>query len=156
MWEKPDEIRLNEVGKRILRKELLYPNAELVVRKEKQVDRKTPYTIVEVKSGKIWVNIQYTLSSKLFKEEFKKIPFFKHYEIFHCEYTFCGSRFDFLMKNTKTKEESLVEEKSSTFVKEGKGLFSDAFTKRGAKHVRELKEAMKEDFKSIINFIIKR
>jgi sugar fermentation stimulation protein A len=68
--------------------ELLYPGAELVVRKEKQLDRKTVYTIVGVKSGKIWVNIQSILTNKLFEEEYKKIPFFKNYEIIRREYTY--------------------------------------------------------------------
>ncbi|MHA1420365.1 MAG: DNA/RNA nuclease SfsA [Candidatus Heimdallarchaeaceae archaeon] len=137
-------------------KELLYPNAELVVRKEKQGDRKTPYTVTGVKFENIWVNIQSILSNKLFEKEYKKIPFFKHYEIIRREYSYRSSRFDFLMQNTKTSEEALVEVKSATLVKEGKALFPDAPTKRGVRHVKELREAIQEGFKSIIVFIIKR
>jgi len=137
-------------------KELLYSNAEIMVRKELEKERKTAYTVVGAKYENIWVNIQSTLSNKLFAEEYKKIPFFKHYEILRREYTFGSSRFDFLMKNTKTNEETLVEIKSATLVKEGKALFPDAPTKRGAKHVKELREALQKGFKSVIVFIIKR
>ncbi|MHA1814426.1 MAG: DNA/RNA nuclease SfsA [Candidatus Heimdallarchaeaceae archaeon] len=137
-------------------KKLLYPNAELVVRKEKQGDRKTSYTVTGVKFEDIWVNIQSILSNKLFEEEYKKIPFFKHYEIIRREYTFGGSRFDFLMKNTKTSEEALVEVKSSTLVKNGRALFPDAPTTRGTKHMKELTKALGQGFISIIIFIIKR
>ncbi|MCK5408682.1 MAG: hypothetical protein KAJ30_00325, partial [Candidatus Heimdallarchaeota archaeon] len=69
-------------------KELLYSNAEIIVRKEIGVERKTPYTVVGAKYGNIWVNIQSNLSNRLFEEESKKIPFFKHYEILRREYTF--------------------------------------------------------------------
>ncbi len=136
--------------------ELLYSSAEIMVRKELGTERKTMYTVVGVKYENNWVNIQSILSNKLFEEEFKKIPFFKHYEILRREYTFGSSRFDFLMKNTKTNEEALVEVKSATLVKEGKALFPDAPTKRGARHVTELREALQKSFKSIIVFIIKR
>ena len=68
--------------------ELLYPSAELVIKKEEQLDRKTAYTIVGVKSGKIWVNIQSILTNKLFEEEYKKISFFKNYVILKREYTY--------------------------------------------------------------------
>ncbi len=137
-------------------KELLYSDAEIMVRKELGKERKTPYTVIGAKCENIWVNIQSTLSNRLFEEEYKKIPFFKHYEILRREYTFGSSRFDFLMKNTKTNEETLVEIKSATLVKEGKALFPDAPTKRGARHVKELREAMQEGFKSVIVFMIKR
>ncbi|MBY9001479.1 MAG: DNA/RNA nuclease SfsA [Candidatus Heimdallarchaeota archaeon] len=137
-------------------KELLYPDAEVVVRKEEKAGRKTPYTIVGVKTGKIWVNIQSILTNKLFEEEYKKIPFFKDYEILRREYTYGNSRFDFLLENQITKEQAFLEVKSSTLVKEGRALFPDAPTTRGAKHVKELTKALEEGYGSIIVFVIKR
>ncbi len=137
-------------------KELLHSNAELVVRKENQKDRKTPYTLVGVKTGKIWVNIQSIFTNKLFEEEYKKIPFFKDYKIVRREYTFGNSRLDFLLENQITNKKTLLEVKSSTLVKKGKALFPDAPTTRGTKHVKELTQALKQGFNSIIVFIIKR
>lgn len=136
--------------------ELLYPGVELIVRKEEQLDRKTAYTIVGVKSGKIWVNIQSILTNKLFEEEYKKIPFFKNYEILRREYTYGKSRFDFLLEEQISGGKVLLEVKSSTLVKKGKAFFPDAPTTRGTKHVRELTQALEKGFNSIIVFIIKR
>ena len=50
----------------------------------------------------------------------------------------------------------MLEVKSATLVKNGKALFPDAPTIRGAKHVKELRKALDKNFKSIIVFLVKR
>jgi sugar fermentation stimulation protein A len=137
-------------------KELFLPETELIVRHEEIGDRKTAYTVVGVKSGSIWINIESTFTNKIFEKEYRKILEFEDYEIRKSEYTLGSSRYDFLMINKKTNKEVLVEVKSATLVVNGLALFPDAPTTRGAKHLRGLTEALKSGYESIIVFIVKR
>ncbi|NPD90262.1 MAG: DNA/RNA nuclease SfsA [Asgard group archaeon] len=137
-------------------KELFTPEAELIVRKENKKDRKTAFTVVGIKTGKIWVNIESTFTNRIFEEEYEKLSEFNDYKIEKAEFTFGSSRFDFLMKNKKTNKKALVEVKGATLVNEGLALFPDAPTTRGIKHLRGLTEALKQGYESFIIFIIKR
>jgi sugar fermentation stimulation protein A len=137
-------------------KELFLPEAELIVRHEEKEGRKTAYTVVGVKSGSIWINIESTFSNKIFQNEYRKLAEFKDYEIRRSEYTLGSSRYDFLMINKKTSKEVLVEVKGATLVANDLALFPDAPTTRGVKHLRGLTEALKSGYESIIVFIVKR
>ena len=137
-------------------KELLIPGAEVIVRQEQQVNRKTKYSLVGVKKDDVWVNIDSIFTNTIFKEEFNKIDNFLDYKILRSEYTFGNSRFDFLLENLKTKRRALVEVKGVTLVENGLALFPDAPTTRGTKHVKELAKALKHDFESYIVFVVKR
>ena len=136
--------------------ELLIPKVIVLVRQEEGVKRKTKYTMVGVKKGEIWVNIESIFTNKIFEHEYKKIAFLKDYEILQTEYTFGNSRFDFFMKNTKNNKKTLLEVKGATLVENGHALFPDAPTKRGTKHVRELEKAVREGLEALIVFIVKR
>ncbi|MCG3221667.1 MAG: DNA/RNA nuclease SfsA [Candidatus Heimdallarchaeota archaeon] len=137
-------------------KELFIHEAELIVREENKKDRKTAFTVVGVKTGEIWVNIESTFTNRIFEEEYEKLSVFNDYKIEKAEFTFGSSRFDFLMKNKKTNKEVLVEIKGATLVNEGLALFPDAPTTRGTKHLRGLKEALEYGYEAFIIFIIKR
>ena len=137
-------------------KELLIPDAELLVRKEKKEKRKTAYTVVGVKSRNIWINIESTFTNKIFENEFSKLSDFTDFEITKSEYTLGSSRYDFLMINKKTGKEVLVEIKGATLVVDDLALFPDAPTTRGVKHLRGLSEALNLGYESIIVFIVKR
>jgi sugar fermentation stimulation protein A len=136
--------------------ELFLPDAELIVRKETKKDRKTTFTVVGIKTGEIWVNIESTFTNKIFEEEFAKLPEFKNYIIEKSEFTLGSSRIDFLLKNKITGRKALAEIKGATLVVDGLALFPDAPTTRGSKHLRELREALKSGYESYIVFIIKR
>ncbi len=137
-------------------KELLVPDAHVLVRHEDGSKRKTKFTMVGVKKGEIWVNIESTFSNKIFQQVYKEIPSLKKYEIIKSEYVFGNSRIDFLMKNTETNEEVLLEVKGVSLVKDGHALFPDAPTARGTKHVKELEKAAKSGWETIIVFIVRR
>jgi len=137
-------------------KELLIPKVVVLVRQERGTKRKTKYTMVGVKKGEIWVNIESIFTNKIFEYEYKKIPSLKAYEILQTEYTFGNSRFDFLMRNTQSNKKTLLEVKGATLVENGHALFPDAPTKRGTKHVRELEKAVREGLEAFIVFIVKR
>ena len=65
------------------------------------------------------------------------------------------SRFDFLLQSPK-KRPLLVEVKSVTLCIGGIGLFPDAPTQRGARHVRELKQVSSSGLDAMIVFIAQR
>ncbi len=137
-------------------KELLIPRAEVMVQKHSNPARKTRFSLVGVKTGNIWVNINSILTNRLFQEEYQNIPMFKNYQIIRSEYPIENSRFDFLMQDLETNQEALVEVKSVTLVEDGTALFPDAPTLRGTKHVTELRELLTKGYQSYVVFIIKR
>jgi len=137
-------------------KELLVPNAEVILIESSNQNRKTQFSLIGVKTGNIWINIDSMISNRLFNEEYQKIAFFRDYEIIRSEYTFGKSRFDFFMRNIRTNKQALIEIKSVTLVKNGKALFPDAPTLRGTKHVNELKNAILQGYDASIVFIVKR
>lgn len=139
-------------------KELLIKGAHIAVRKEDNADktRKTNYTLVGVKMDDIWVNIESQIANQLFEEEYQIISDFKHLDIIKREVVFGKSRIDFLMFNTLTSKQVLIEIKSATLVKKGLALFPDAPTKRGKKHLLELDLALEAGFESSVVFMIKR
>lgn len=136
--------------------EFFHPNAEVFLQESTNITRKTRYSLVGVKTGKIWVNIDSHISNRLFKEEFQFIPVFKNYSIIQSEYAYGNSRFDFLMSDREGKHQALIEVKSVTLVQNRRAFFPDAPTKRGTKHVIELSKAIEKGFKAFIVFIVKR
>lgn len=139
-------------------KELLYPSAEVIVRKEplaKNSARKTEYTLIGVRTGNIWVNIESQLANKLFQKDFSTYDYFRNYSIVRTEFSWGTSRFDFLLKAPSGKL-ALLEVKSVTLVKNNLALFPDAPTSRGSKHLQELMLAKDEGMEGILVFIVKR
>lgn len=137
-------------------KELLIPNAEILVRQEQNTQRKTKYSLVGVKFGDIWVNIDSIFTNRIFEREFHRINEFLDYKIIKSEYTFGKSRFDFLLENKKNKKKTLVEIKGVTLVENNVAMFPDAPTARGARHVKELSEALELGYETFIVFVVKR
>ena len=78
-----------------------------------------------------------------------------NYDVVRPEYTFGDSRFDFYME--REGEKYLTEVKGCTLaadLKRGIGLFPDAPTERGVKHLDELASAAKEGYHCQIAFVI--
>ena len=77
------------------------------------------------------------------------------YDVVKPEYTFGDSRFDFYME--RRGEKYLTEVKGCTLAadtRRGIGLFPDAPTERGVKHLDELAAAAKEGYHCQIAFVI--
>jgi sugar fermentation stimulation protein A len=66
-----------------------------------------------------------------------------------------NSRFDFLLQR-QDGDEMLVEVKSVTLVENGVALFPDAPTARGARHVRELEQAVRNGTRAAVLFVVQR
>ena len=98
-----------------------------------------------------WVNIDSLAPNELMKQQLMSLG----YDMVRPEYTFGGSRFDFYME--RDGEKYLTEVKGCTLasdLKRGIGLFPDAPTERGVKHLDELAAAAKERYHCQIVFVI--
>ena len=74
------------------------------------------------------------------------------FEVIHPEYPFGESRIDFYME--RSGERYVMEVKGCTLAENGVGLFPDAPTQRGSKHLRELSKAAGQGYHAIIAFVI--
>lgn len=130
-------------------KELLIPGCAVYLEKAENPERKTPYDLVAVeKDGRI-INIDSQAPNTVVKEWLLAQ---NYYSKVKPEYKYGDSRIDFYME--KGDEKFLMEVKGCTLFIDGIGYFPDAPTERGAKHLRELTEAVKSGFNTAIAFVI--
>ena len=133
-------------------RELLVPGAEVTLQKASDPNRKTAYDLISVYKPKLeWVNIDSLVPNKLMKLQLMS----KNYDVVKPEYTFGDSRFDFYME--RDGEKFLTEVKGCTLaadLERGTGLFPDAPTERGVKHLYELAAAAGKGYHCRIAFVI--
>ena len=132
--------------------ELLVPKAKVTLQRADDPNRKTAYDLISVyKPGLKWVNIDSLAPNELMKQQIMSLG----YDVVKPEYTFGDSRIDFYME--RDGEKYLTEVKGCTLAsgpKGGVGLFPDAPTERGVKHLDELAKAAKEGYHCQIAFVI--
>ena len=120
--------------------------------------RKLKYTleIIEVKNRKVGINTFSTNKIVLEALKYKKIDSLIKYNHIKTESKFSdGTRFDFLLSNSK--EKCFLEVKNVTLLREKKiAEFPDAITERGTKHLNELCNAKKNGYQSYILYLIQR
>lgn len=133
-------------------KELLVPKAKVTLQKSANLSRKTAYDLISVyKPGLKWVNIDSLAPNELMKQYLMSLD----YDVVRPEHTYGDSRFDFYMEGGG--EKYLTEVKGCTLAADtarGIGLFPDAPTERGVKHLDELAAAAKEGYHCQIAFVI--
>lgn len=133
-------------------RELLVPGAEVTLQKASDPNRKTAYDLISVYKPKLeWVNIDSLVPNKLMKLQLMSM----NYDVVKPEYTFGDSRFDFYME--RDGEKFLTEVKGCTLaadLERGTGLFPDAPTERGVKHLDELAAAAGKGYHCQIAFVI--
>ena len=133
-------------------RELLVPGAEVTLQKASDPNRKTAYDLISVYKLKLeWVNIDSLVPNKLMKLQLMSM----NYDVVKPEYTFGDSRFDFYME--RDGEKYLTEVKGCTLaadLERGTGLFPDAPTERGVKHLDELAAAAGKGYHCRIAFVI--
>ena len=134
-------------------RELLIPEAKVMLQRSDNPGRKTAYDLISVyKPGLEWVNIDSLVPNALVKQYLET----RGYDLVKAEYTYGKSRFDFYME--KDEEKYLTEVKGCTLAANlnGRktGLFPDAPTERGVKHLNELAEAAKAGYHCSISFVI--
>ena len=133
-------------------KELLVPDAKITLQKASDPNRKTAYDLISVyKSGLNWVNIDSLAPNALMKQQLLCM----NYDVVRPEYTYGDSRFDFYME--RHGKRYLTEVKGCTLaadLSQGTGLFPDAPTERGVRHLEELARAAGEGYACQIAFVI--
>ena len=132
--------------------ELLLPEAEVTLQRADAPGRKTAYDLISVyKPGLEWVNIDSLAPNALMKQYLSGLG----YDVVRPEYTWGDSRFDFYME--RGGEKYLTEVKGCTLasdMEQETGLFPDAPTERGVKHLDELARAAREGWRCQIAFVI--
>ena len=134
-------------------RELLLPGATVYLEKADNPERKTPYDLVAVEhEGKV-INIDSQAPNKVVKEWLEASG---EYDKVQPEYKYGNSRIDFYMEKGDGVDATryLMEVKGCTLFKDGIGYFPDAPTERGAKHLRELTEAVKMGYRTRVAFVI--
>lgn len=130
-------------------KELLLPDAEVILEYSDNPDRKTKYDLIGVyKQGLGIVNIDSQAPNKVVKEWLQT----QDYTFIRPEYTYGSSRIDFYME--RGDKRYLMEVKGCTLEIGGIGYYPDAPTERGVKHLRELTAAIREGYHCILAFVI--
>ena len=145
----PEQVHVKNTGRL---QELLLPNAKVTLQRADNPDRSTAYDLISVYKPRLkWVNIDSLAPNELMKQQLMSM----NYDVVRPEYTFGDSRFDFYME--REGEKYLTEVKGCTLaadLKRGVGLFPDAPTERGVKHLDELASAAKEGYHCLIAFVI--
>ena len=137
---------------------LLKKGNKVWVSKSNNPNRKLKYTleIIEEKKSKIGVNTHFTNKIVLHALQNNLIKEFKNILEIKPETKFGkNTRFDFLVTNKKDK--IFIEVKNVTLSrKKGLAEFPDAVTTRGLKHINELLNAGKKNYKIFILYLIQR
>ncbi|MBP2046073.1 DNA/RNA nuclease SfsA [Methanobacterium aggregans] len=143
--------------------ELLFSGVKLLLRPAINPEgRKTKFDVIAVFKDNNWVLINSGFHSDIAQEliESGLISEFSGYSIKKREYSHGKSRIDFLLSaNSRNSDNNgnnrmLLEVKGCTLVEEGHARFPDAPTKRGRKHVEELKDALEEGYISTVLFLV--
>ena len=147
-------------------KELLIDGTTVYLKPSDNPNRKTKYSLYLVENNGALVAMYSQQASKIVIEAILsgKVKELSGYDVVESEKTIGNSRIDIYLANrTKgsqdDKEDNLVDEtyvevKSVTLIKDGLAQFPDAPTERGRKHLEELISLKKEGKRSVVFFLI--
>ncbi len=135
--------------------ELMVPSTRVYLIYKPGEHRKTDYDLTLVEYNNTLVGIDSRLPNYMLKEAINqgRLSEFKGYKVERTEPTFHDSRLD--LKLSDGANQILVEAKSCTLVEEKVALFPDAPTKRGARHMNTLIQAL-EHGRAAACFVIQR
>lgn len=160
MLEETNEIVVVHLADPGRLKELLLPGNNVWLLHNDNPNRKTRWTAVlcESPSKKGYVSINTTFPNQLVEKVLKenRLDEFNGWRYKKSEFKLGVSRWDFLLENKEGKQ-LLLEVKSVTLGENGIGMFPDAVTARGTKHVKELISIAKQgEFETAILFVAQR
>ena len=145
----PEIVHVKNTGRL---QELLLPKAKVTLQKKGNANRNTASDLISVYPPRLkWVNLDSLAPPMLMKQQLMSL----NYDLVKPEYTYGKSRIDFYMESDG--ERFLTEVKGCTLADDlhpGTGLFPDAPTERGVKHLQELTKAAKEGCHCSIAFVI--
>jgi sugar fermentation stimulation protein A len=138
--------------------ELMIPGTEVFVREQRSAKRKTNYNMIGLEYNGVLVSIDSYLPNRFVKRLLLEhsFSFFDNYDTVIPEPRAFDGRFDF--KLTGPEMSAFIEVKSCTLVENSRAIFPDAPTKRGARHLRNLAEALntKRVDRAAVIFVIQR
>ena len=154
------EVDGREVGVHVANsgrmKELFVPGWRVLVRPIIRQNRKTKFDLVLVDMGHALASADSRMPNALVAEGVANghLPQFGGYSEVSREVTFGDSRLDLMLGSPNGK--CYIEAKSVTLVEKGVGLFPDAPTARGSKHLYTLKTVLEAGHRAAVFFVIQR
>ncbi len=138
-------------------KELLVPNARVILALSENENRKTKYDLIAVykktdNEDEILINMDSQIPNDVAKEWLEKGKLFSENAVIRREVSFLSSRFDLYVEDGERR--AFLEVKGVTLERNGHAFFPDAPTERGKKHLKELIEAKKCGFEAYVIFVI--
>jgi sugar fermentation stimulation protein A len=137
-------------------RELFHPGRRVLLRPAPGSHRKTRYDLALVDLGFALVSADARLPNALVAEglEHGRLSHFESYPTLRREATFGESRLDLLLERPSGR--CYIETKSVTLVERGLGLFPDAPTTRGVKHLHSLEQAIVSGSRAAVVFVVQR
>ena len=141
-------------------KELLIDGTTVYLKPSDNPNRKTKYSLYLVENNGALVAMFSQQANKIVFDAIKdgRIKELSGYSILESEKTIGNSRIDIYLANLDNEnnliDETYVEVKSVTLIKEGIAQFPDAPTERGRKHLEELISLKKEGIRAVVFFLI--
>jgi len=136
-------------------KELLICGAIVVLRKENNEKRKTPYSLIYVYKGDMLINMDSQMPNYVVEESLK-LHLIEGIEAVNIkrEQRYGESRFDIRFRNNLSGKDAFMEVKGVTLEENGLAKFPDAPTLRGVKHINHLIKAAEEGYGAYIFFLV--
>jgi len=149
------EVRLASRDPGRLR-ELLAPGASLLAAPASDPARRTAYTMTLVRRRRRWICLVPALANRVFESALRRggVPGLAGARVLAREVAAGASRFDFMLDHQGRRV--LTEVKSVTLVSRGRGLFPDAPTARGTRHLRELAAVRRAGGDALVVFLVQR
>ena len=132
-------------------RELLPQGAQVFCQRSQNPNRKTKYDLITVRKGNRLINMD-SQAPNIAAGEWLAAGGLGEISELKPETTHGGSRFDFSF--VKDGKRCFLEVKGVTLENGGICAFPDAPTERGAKHLRELTQAVKDGFGAYVLFVI--
>jgi len=154
------EVDGREVGVHVANsgrmKELFVPGWRVLVRPVAGEQRKTKFDLVLVDMGNALASADARMPNALVAEGVANghLAQFSEYPEVRREVTFGDSRLDLMLEGAAGR--CYIEAKSVTLVEKGVGLFPDAPTIRGAKHLHTLETVLEAGHRAAVVFVIQR
>ena len=154
------EVNGREVGVHVANSgrmhELLVPGYRVLLNPRAKLGRKTSFDLALVDLGSTLASADARLPNSLVAEALAqgRMPQFAEYPDVRREVTFGESRLDLLLEGTLGR--CYVETKSVTLVVDGVGLFPDAPTVRGTKHMHSLVHVVQAGHRAAVIFVVQR
>ena len=136
--------------------ELLVPGYRVLLSPRREPHRKTSFDLALVDLGSTLASADARLPNSLVAEALAqgRLSQFGEYPDVRREVTFGESRLDLLLEGPPGR--CYVETKSVTLVVDGVGLFPDAPTVRGTKHMYSLVHAVQAGHRAAVVFVVQR